>query len=81
MTQITLKPQQEMGNKDANKFLESDTKFRCEKISKTKHREYRNELLTSTLEASTDNRGDKLPTIGSILPNTALVENQIKRKP
>ena len=50
------------------------------KISKTKDREYMHELLSSTLEASPDTTGDKLPRIGSILPNIAPVEKPDKEE-
>ena len=50
------------------------------KISKTKDREYIHELLSSTLEASPDTTGDKLPRIGSILPNIAPVEKPDKEE-
>ena len=50
------------------------------KISKTKDREYIHELLSSTLEASPDTTGDKLPRIGSILPNIAPIEKPDKEE-
>ena len=50
------------------------------KISETKDREYIHELLSSTLEASPDTTGDKLPRIGSILPNIAPVEKPDKEE-
>ena len=50
------------------------------KISETKDREYIHELLSSTLEASPDTTGDKLPRIGSVLPNIAPVEKPDKEE-
>ena len=50
------------------------------KISKTKDREYIHELLSSTLEASPDTTGDKLPRIGSIPPNIARIEKPDKEE-
>ena len=50
------------------------------KISETKDREYIHELLSSTLEASHDTTGDKLPRIGSILPNIAPIEKPDKEE-
>ena len=50
------------------------------KISETKDREYIHELLSSTLEASPDTTGDKLPRIGSIPPNIARIEKPDKEE-
>ena len=50
------------------------------KISETKDGEYIHELLSSTLEASPDTTGDKLPRIGSIPPNIAPVEKPDKEE-
>ena len=50
------------------------------KISKTKDRVYIHELLSSTLEASPDTAGDKLPRIGLIPSNIAQIEKPIKEK-
>ena len=50
------------------------------KISETKDREYIHELLSSTLEASPDTTGDKLPRIGSIPPNIAPIEKPDKEE-
>ena len=48
------------------------------KTSETKDREYIHELLSSTLEASPDTSGDKLPRIGSIPPNIAPIKKSDK---
>ena len=48
------------------------------KTSETKDREYIHELLSSTLEASPDTSGDKLPRIGSIPPNIAPIKKPDK---
>ena len=50
------------------------------KISKTKDREYIHELLSSTLEASHDTTGDRLPRTGSILQNIAPIEKPDKEE-
>ena len=50
------------------------------KISKTKDREYIHELLSSTLEASPDTTGDRLPRTGSILQNIAPIEKPDKEE-
>ena len=50
------------------------------KISETKDREYIHELLSSTLEASPDITGDKLPRIGSILPNISPIDKPDKEE-
>ena len=48
------------------------------KTSETKDREYIHELLSSTLEASPDTSGDKLPRIGSIPSNIAPIKKPDK---
>ena len=50
------------------------------KISKTKDWEYIHKLLSSTLEASPDTTGDKLPRIGSIPPSIAPIEKPDKEE-
>ena len=50
------------------------------KTSETKDREYIHELLSSTLEASPDTSGDKLPWIGSIPLNIAPIEKPDKEE-
>ena len=50
------------------------------KISETKDREYIHELLSSTLEASHDTTGDRLPRTGSILQNIAPIEKPDKEE-
>ena len=49
-------------------------------MSETKDREYIHELLSSTLEASPNTTGDKLPRIGSTPPNIAPIEKPDKEK-
>ena len=81
MAQITLKSQQKMGNEDTNKFFLKWRKNELwKKISETKDPEYIHELLSSTLEASPDITGDKLPRIGSILPNISPIEKPDKEE-
>ena len=51
----------------------------CEKISDIKSREYINELLSLTLEASTDSKGDKRSGICLIPPNITMSEKAKKQ--
>ena len=70
-----------MGNEDTNKFFLKWRKNELwKKISETKDPEYIHELLSSTLEASPDITGDKLPRIGSILPNISPIEKPDKEE-
>ena len=50
------------------------------KICETKDWEYIHKLLSSTLEASPDTSGDKIPRIGSIPPNIAPIEKPDKEE-
>ena len=51
----------------------------CEKISDIKSREYINELLSLTLEVSTDSKGDKRSGICLIPPNITMSEKAKKQ--
>ena len=52
----------------------------CEKNIQNKRWEFIIELLSSTLEASPDTKGDKLPRIGSIPLNIATIEKPDKEE-
>ena len=57
-----------------HRYKQFFSKLGCEKIFKTKDRQYINRLLSSTLEVFPDARDGKLPRIGSIPPNIVPIE-------
>lgn len=62
-----------------HRYKQFFSKLGCEKIFKTKDRQYINRLLSSTLKVFPDARDGKLPKIGSISPNIAPIEKPEKQ--